>query len=111
MTAAFIDDGYTETRTIDAVPRIHPEMVVTYRPTTPQEQAAWAAGLQGKSIPDCKSITAKMLGEHTVSWNFEREVSLDSLLRMKPMLYDKLYQLVFGEYGGDSEAAEADAKN
>lgn len=104
MLGFFIDDGYTATKTLDAVPGLHPEAVVTYRPALARQRTEFQfAGQMGAEKSN--EAEERLLVKQMVSLN-GTPLNAETVKLVKPALRAKLLELVLGYTGED-----ADAKN
>ncbi len=117
----FIDDGYTENGHIDAEAGIHGPLDFEYRPMVPQVQARTLAKKDGDEF--INAMSKELAGEKDAlvkSWslmNSKKEsvpVTEANIKRLRPRLYDKLWQVVAGvraSDGGKPLDLEGDRKN
>ncbi len=116
----FIDDGYTEPGNIDADPGIHGPLKFEYRPMVPAVQGRL---LEKKGSDEFNAMTCRLLGGKDAllkSWtlvNSKKEpvvISEANLARVRPGLFDKLWQIIAGIRASDGAKMldlTADAKN
>lgn len=115
MPAAFIDDGYTEMARIAAVEGVFPAVRFCFRPVTAGEFGAYADRMQLANDIEARRITAEFLASKLVDWDIRRrdgtkvEITTDNLLRLKHMLYLKLFQIIVGETTSDEPSGLGDA--
>ena len=117
----FIDDGYTEKGHIDAETGIHGPLDFEYRPMIVSVQGRL---LEKKGSDDFTEACCKLLGSakdgHLKDWslvNSKKEkvaITPDNLKRVRPRLFDKLWQIIAGLRASDGMQPvnlEADGKN
>lgn len=102
---AYIPDGYTERGFIAAEEGKHPELRFEYRPLLHEQVVridGESARKNGSNEP-----AAKALAEQLVSWDVkdasggEVKISSESLMRIRPPLFIKLYAIVAGYRASD----------
>lgn len=101
----FIDDGYTQTRTVPAVAGLHPDLTVVFRPALARERHAYRQRL---AVPDPAVIDAHeadLITRHTVSVN-GGPLDRPKVDRLKPAVRAILVDLVLG-YTPADEAKDA----
>lgn len=104
MLGFFIDDGYTATKTLEAVPGLYPEAVVQYRPALARQRTEFQfVGQMGAEKSN--EAEEKLLVRQKVSLN-GTPLTDETVRLVKPALRAKVLELVLGYAGED-----ADAKN
>ncbi len=103
----FIDDGYTATKTIEAVPGLHPAASIVYRPALHSRKRLWQHAA-GSSAEAQAKADVEVIAEHVVSINGQ-PLPKEKVGKLWPALTAKILDLVLGYAGSDEEAA--DAKN
>lgn len=112
------DDGYTESAYIAAVPGIHGEHRVRYRPMTHQQRYVIGSGVRGKSAAESSNLVASAVAGQIVEWDVRdaggqlHPITPSGAARLKPMLLERLYAIVSGSDSGDvdpNSAADDDA--
>jgi hypothetical protein len=97
----YIDDGYTEEGKIAAEPGIHGPLTFEYRPMIPSVQGRLmdVRGSSDKFV----DLAAKLLcgkDGHLKAWSLVNkkkeavEINEENLKRVRPSLFDKLWQIV-----------------
>lgn len=109
MTCAFIDDGYTETQIIREEPGLHPAVRLQFRPLTPSEVAQWSQECEHKRGVALKEATAKWMNGHIVEWDLPKPPETANLLKLRPSLFDRIFNMLWGYAAGDE--VETDSKN
>ena len=109
MTCAFIDDGYQEKQLIRGEEGLYPSVWITFRPLTTSEVSEWTQEIDGKKSVDIKKITARGINDHIVSWDLDRDPNPKDILKLKPALFDRIFNLLWGYAAGDEQ--ETDLKN
>lgn len=117
MYSAFVDDGYTEQRTIDEAPGLYPKTLVTFRPMTREGLAAFLQRTFKCDETTVSAQTAKEIADRIDSWDV-KDVNGNSvpctdknILKLRPAFAKRLENVVFGYDAGDQIQREADAKN
>ncbi len=115
------EDGYTETRYIEARRGLHPSMRVTFRPTPVLDKASTLDTVR-RNIADGRSakadaLIAEAMASRLVGWEFLDDdgkpvdgmpkPGKNELLSLKPELFVKVSAIVFyGDSGGDVDPAD-----
>lgn len=105
--ALYIEDGYTQTRTVPAAAGLYPELVVVYRPALARERKAYHAKGQSPDPAVLDNHETDLIGKYVVSVN-GGEMEKGKTARLKPAVRAILVDLVLG-YAPADEAR--DAKN
>ena len=104
------DDGYTEPGYIKAMSGVHGEIRFSYRPMLIQEQskATAEAAEAGRGKPDrYDRVCAEKLAKHLLSWSITGPhgeplaIEVNTLLRVKPMAFLRLWSIVLGTQASD----------
>lgn len=101
LDSLFIDDGYTETRTIPAVPGLYPEMRVVYRPALDRERNAWRIKGQSADPAVLDQHLTDLIIKYTVSINGQELKDKDKVTRLKPAIRGHLSDLILGYLPAD----------
>lgn len=104
----FIDDGYTQTKRIAAVPGLHPECAVVYRPVLAAKRTEYALLVGTGNAEKVTAAENDLLVRQVVSLNGEPLVRRELAGRLIPDLRNKIVNLVLGYSPADEEG---DAKN
>lgn len=109
MSDLFIDDGYTLTRTIPAVPGLHPELTIMFRQALDKERHAFRLKGQSTDPTVLDNHTTDLIMKYGVSGNGE-DVKNDKakVAKLKPPIRSYLADLILS-YAPADEAT--DAKN
>lgn len=102
----YIDDGYTNTRTVPATPGLLPELRIKYRQALARVRIEHRATLDTKDTDLITRRENELFKNYVVTVN-EQPLNKD-LNRLKPALRAVLIDLILGYAGADEEA---DAKN
>lgn len=109
MDELFIQDGYTRTQTLPAVPGLHPEVRVAYRPALARERHAYAAKLATRDAAQADQHECDLIVRHVAELNGQPPAAWrDKVAKLVPAVRQQLLDLVLG-YSAAQEAA--DAKN
>jgi hypothetical protein len=106
MSELFIDDGYTQSRTIPAVPGLHPDLTVMYRPALDKERAAYRLKSQSSDPAVIDNHTTDLIVKFIVSVNGEEMKDKPRVAKLKPAIRAYLVDLVLGYLPAD-EIADA----
>lgn len=107
MSALFIEDGYTQTKTIPAVLGMHPILVIVYRPAIHRERIALKMKFNTLDPAVYDNHEIDLIAKHLVSINGE-EIPKARLSRLKPTIRVHLIDLILGHDVADEVA---DVKN
>ena len=107
MESLFIDDNYTQTRTIPAVSGLHPDLTIVFRPALSKERVAYQAKSRSldPTVLDLHETT--LIEKYLVSVNgkaFEKA----EIVKLKPTVRGYILDLVLGYVPADEAT---DAKN
>lgn len=103
----FIDDGYTLSKEIEAVPGIHPAMSVEYRPALAVKRAELGVVAGRGDAAKITEFENELLAKHIVRYDagdIGGELKKADAGRMIPTLRNKLISLVLGYEPADEEA-------
>lgn len=109
MSDLFIDDGYTLTRTIPAVPGLHPELTIMFRQALDKERHAFRLKSQSSDPTVLDGHTTDLIMKYGVSVNGE-DLKNDKakVAKLKPPIRAYLADLILSYAPADEVA---DAKN
>lgn len=108
-TPAIIGDGYTQNAYIAPAPRHHPALRFRFRPLMVEERSRLLSENSKLPAKDATRNTARVVAARLESWDATDKkgdsiaVSADSLLRLRPALYDRLLAIVYGIDGSDED--------
>lgn len=108
MSGLYIEDGYTEKRTIPAVSGLHPELLVVYRQALDKERNAWRLKSQSADPAVLDNHTTDLIAKFIVSLNGEEMRDKEKIARLKPAIRSYLVDLALGYSPADEVS---DAKN
>jgi len=130
MACAYISDGYTVKGYIEGRPRLYESLRFSYRPLLLTERAEFSERNVGKKVREQNYNIAKLLEERIVEWDLKKPIKNSDaaepvpaksaeILRLNPVLFDRLFGIVCGTeaYDDDPQVFEAkpeeaaDAKN
>jgi len=104
----YIDDGYTLTAYIAAVPGVHDECEIKYRPALPRQRAGIFEAIGKKKAAEAEDIAARSIAEYVKDWDNIRDsagneitVSTHAASHLPPKLSHRMFQIVMGNEGGD----------
>lgn len=107
LASIFIADGYTGTRTIPAVPGMHPELRVVFRPALAVVRLQYRAVLSSGDHDAAIRRENELFAKHVLTINGV-ELPAGQLSQMKPKVRADLLNLILGY---EPEQEEQDAKN
>lgn len=108
MSDLYVDDGYTATRTIPAVPGLHPDLTVMFRQALDKERNAWRLKSQSSDPAVIDNHTTDLIVKFTVSLNGEELKDKAKVAKLKPAIRGYLVDLILGYLPADEAS---DAKN
>lgn len=109
MSELYIEDGYTQTRTIAPVAGLHPGLSIVYRPALDKECAAMRIKLQSSDPAVVDNATTDLIVRFTVSLNGDEGVKDKAkAAKLKPAIRRYLSDLILGYLPADEAN---DAKN
>lgn len=108
MSDLYIEDGYTATRTIPAVPGLYPELRITYRPALDKERNAHRLKGQSSDPAVLDGYNTDLIIKHIVSVNGEEMKEKPKVATLKPAIRGHCVDLVLGYLPADEAS---DAKN
>jgi hypothetical protein len=115
MPSAYIDDGYSLTKTIPAVDGVHDEVVFSYRPITLADVSRYNHQLATLPESEHDAMIAGLLAGKIISWNLRASdnspvpVSTAAMLMVLPVVFWAIFKACFrGTHSGD---LEENAKN
>ena len=108
-----IQDGYTQKAHIAAVPGLYPALDLEFRPALVEERSVLIDF--GKTERDKKKVRAfsyQFLASHIQSWSIDAKVTPENVAKLRPLLYDRIENIVFGYDVGDSaEGTDANSED
>lgn len=109
MSDLYIDDGYTLTRTIPAVPGLHPELTIMYRQALDKHRNEYRLKGQSADPAVIDNHTTELIMKFGVSVNGECVKSDKAkVAKLKPPIRSYLADLILSYLPADEVA---DAKN
>lgn len=100
----FVGDGYEVPRYIKAKPGLYPAVRLTVRIVEPTERGRWTHELGRVDADDPAGrtmVTARWLAERITEWDLGRKVAAESVAKLTPALFDRMFAIVFGDEAGD----------
>ena len=107
-------DGYTEPGYVAELPGIHGAVRFKFRPMRAEVRSRVMDGMKEKKTAEQDAIVAKMLAEHVVEWDLtdakHQSVprTVDTVRRLKPKLFYRLWDIVLGFDATDTDPAWGD---
>ncbi len=108
MSDLFIDDGYTLTRTIPAVPGLHPELTIVFRQALDKERVAYRLKGQSADPAVIDNHTTDLIVKYVLSVNGEELKDKAKVAKLKPPIRAHLADLILSYAPADEVS---DAKN
>lgn len=117
--AAFIHDGYTLDGFIAETPRLHPAMRFRYRPMVSQNIAVVNRELARTRTNEprkAEAICARTVWSQVTEWDVLDHTgegvtrTVDNILRIQPVLFAAIYQIVCGIRPSDEDPENIDAE-
>lgn len=106
----YIPDGYTQRGFIKAQPGLHGDFRFEFRPMTVEDRAVvFEKKLLERPQEEQDRMAAKAMTSRITSWGLVNadggsvKVSTENLLRLKPALFRRLFDMVAGFDGGDPD--------
>jgi hypothetical protein len=103
--AIYIDDGYTQTKTVPGVAGLYPELVVVFRPALARERKAYHQKGQSPDPGVLDTHETELIAKYVVSVNGGEVKDKDRTARLKPAVRGILVDLVLGYAPADEYAA------
>lgn len=121
MTLGLIEeDGYTEDGYIAEQPRLHPALRFRYRPLLSTERAQamrdMERALKSPNAKQSEIVSARLMAERILEWDLRNgqgevvPVTEEFLLKVKPVLSNRLYAIVILGASPSDEDPEAGEK-
>lgn len=101
--SAFVGDGYDVDRYIKSVPGLYPEVRMTIRQMTVAETDKWSHRRDHAAPSDRRAATNQVMAEHIVSWSLPEKPDAETCGKLVPALYDRVFGLIWGMKGDDSD--------
>ena len=110
--SVYIEDGCTISGYVAEIARLHGEVRFTYRPLAQLERVTTQKKMSEVSAAQGEKIAAETMRRRLVDWdvtNNGRDVPIETaeILRLQPMLYQKMYLIVFGQIPSDVDPNES----
>jgi hypothetical protein len=101
----FIEDGFTRTHRIPAVPGLHPAVRVEFRPALAKERAAYGVKLGSKDPDAVSKYEDDLIARYVLMINgLHREDWKDKVARIHPEVRRVLQDLVLGYTAAEERA-------
>lgn len=106
--SAFVSDGFDTQATIARVAGLIPQVTLTYRPATYREQQQFFAESGQPDAAKKEKAVVSLIAKHVSDWSIDNAVlkSPEKLAKLKPLLINKLVDLITGYAGSEQEAAD-----
>lgn len=106
--SAFVSDGWDTQATIARVPGLIPQVSLTYRPATYREQQQFFAESGSPDAVKKERAVVALIKKHVSEWDLDKIglKSDDKIAKLKPLLINKLVDLITGYAGSEQEAAD-----
>ncbi len=112
----FIPDGWTDSGTIAAWPRLYPAVKITWRPMLTTEIAEHFDRAAELKAPQARQLIAATLTNRLKSWDLKDEkgqvlpIKADVLLKVKDQLFQRLWLVVMGREPPDEREGATPAE-
>lgn len=100
MDGFYIEDGFTEMKTLPPAAGLYPRVEVRYRPALAQKRHAYQRELTAGTVEKVTAFESDLIVAARVELNGEA-VTEKRVGRLVPALRQKLIDLVLGYEGGD----------
>lgn len=106
MDLAIIEDGYTMAGYIAAMPGVYPAVSFSFRPALLRERQRFLDAAERPGA-DANLAAAELLAAKLQQWDVRDsqgqavKIAADSLQRLKPRLFDRLFNVVIGAQASD----------
>lgn len=115
--SGYIPDGYTFKGFIKGVPRLFPDVRLSYRQTLTNARAAirHAMDLAESDPVKVETIGAQTIATHVTAWDLKKPdgtivpLTVAEILRLQPMLERTIFRIVMGDVAPDEDPTLADA--
>ena len=112
--SVYIEDGCNFKGYIESVPRLHGSMRFTYRPLGQLERVATQKKMEIVTPSQGEKIAAETVRRRMIDWDVthnDQPVRFETaeILRLQPMLYQKLYLIIFGQLPSDLDPMESES--
>ena len=106
------DDGYTLDAYIQALPKVHNEVRLSFRPTYVTDRAQLVEANRKLDETKFAKYLSEWTAKHLVSWSIHQKVkgvmipmpiTAENILKLKPQLWTKLTGIVCWGEGGDQD--------
>lgn len=105
----FINDGYTRSAFVEAVPGIHDALTLSYRPCTTEERAQHGDDIASDKLATANKKAAALMGKQIQSWSIPGvKPDQAAMLKLNLNLFNRLYQIALGNDAGDPEPENTD---
>lgn len=115
METFTIEDGYSQSAYIAAVPNLHPALRFKFRPMLTEDRDTITDALQSKNVAETHKTLVGAMVSRVVSWSATNSkgeplpVDAVSIRRLRPRLFDRMYYIVTGRESGDTDPEQSDA--
>lgn len=98
---AYIDDGFTRTKTLDGVPGLYPALSLVYRVALSKERHVYAVKNSSRNPELIEAFEIDLVARYLVSINGE-SVPKEKMGRIEPNVRAQLVDLILSLAPGDS---------
>jgi len=109
----YLEDGYTEDGYIAAAPGLHNAIEFRYRPLTSDERSTILdKTAKVQTAPLRNAVIREHLVKQIESWSIVDKngaamaITVETIKRLKPAVFDKLWDIIGGWAGSQREAAD-----
>ncbi len=103
------DDGYTEPGYLTGVRNLYPPCRFSYRPMLTSERMDFIGGNASLKPRQQNQRVAELLAKRITKWDLKKPdgspvpLVADQVLRLKPALFERLYEVVLGTVAYDDD--------
>lgn len=115
MDTFTIEDGYTQQAFVAALPNVHPALRFKFRPMLAEDRDTINDALGRMDVAASHKAVVGAMATRIVSWSATKAdgtalpVDATSIRALRPRLFDRLYSIISGREGGDSDPEQAAA--
>lgn len=101
-----LDDGYTESGYIAALPGLHGEVSFTFRPLTHAQRNAINGKIRDKQSGGETDLIAAALAKFVKSWSLGQPITKAQVAQLRPVLLERMFAIVAGYAPSDTKPGD-----